>query len=95
MSLYFPLVCVCVVLKSVVHPFREKLCTVIKRYFMEFPGGPVVGDSVLSLLWLRFSPWPENFCMLRARPKKKKRNSIILYVVVYYLGPASKEETLE
>ena len=30
----------------------------------EFPGGLVVKDSALSLLWLGFDPWPENFCML-------------------------------
>lgn len=27
----------------------------------EFPAGLVVKDSALSLLWLRFDPWPENF----------------------------------
>ena len=30
---------------------------------MEFPGGLAVEDLALSLLWLGFSPWPENFCM--------------------------------
>ena len=42
----------------------------------EFPGGLVVKDWALSLLWfvfllwlellqwLRFDPWPGNFCML-------------------------------
>ena len=39
---------------------------------LEFPGGPAVKDSALSLLWLRFDPWPGNFRMLRERPKKKK-----------------------
>ena len=27
----------------------------------EFPGGPAVKDLALSLLWLRFDPWPRNF----------------------------------
>ena len=27
----------------------------------EFPAGLVVKDSALSLLWLRFDPWPKNF----------------------------------
>ena len=30
----------------------------------EFPGGLAVKDSVLSLLWLRFSLWPRSFRML-------------------------------
>ena len=34
-----------------------------------------VEDLVLSLLWLRFDPWPGNFHMLRARSKKKKKKS--------------------
>ena len=32
-------------------------------------------DPVLSLPWHRFDPWPGNFCMLKARPKKKMRES--------------------
>ena len=24
-------------------------------------------------MWLRFDPWPQNFCMLQAEPKKKKK----------------------
>ena len=31
-----------------------------------------VKDTVLSLLWHKFDPWPGNFCMLRVRPKNKK-----------------------
>ena len=30
---------------------------------------PQVKGLVLSLLWLGFDPWPQNFCMLWARPK--------------------------
>ena len=33
----------------------------------------MVKDSVLSLLWLRFDPWPGNFHMLKVWPKKKKK----------------------
>ena len=33
----------------------------------------MVKDSALSLLWLGFDPWPGNFCMLQAQPKKKKK----------------------
>ena len=29
-----------------------------------------IKDLALSLLWLRFNPWPGNFFMLQARPKK-------------------------
>ena len=27
----------------------------------------------VTLVWLRFSPWPGNFCMLKAQQKKKKK----------------------
>ena len=35
----------------------------VKRHFKtpEFPGGLALKDSVLSLLWLRFDPWPGKF----------------------------------
>ena len=45
----------------------------------EFPGGLVVKGLALSLLWLRsllrygFSPWPGDFCMPWAWPKKGKK----------------------
>ena len=29
-------------------------------------------DSALSLVWLRFDPWPGNFHMPQVQPKKKK-----------------------
>ena len=32
-----------------------------------------VKDPALSLLWLRFEPWPGNFHMLWVHPKKKKK----------------------
>ena len=43
-----------------------------------FPGGLAFKDLALSLLWLgsllwhSFDPWPRNFHMLQAEPKKKK-----------------------
>ena len=32
-----------------------------------------VRDLELSLLWHRFAPWPKNFHMLQARPKRKRK----------------------
>ena len=54
----------------------------IVNAFLEFVGALAVKDLVLSLLWLgsllwcRFDPWPGNFCMQRAQPKKKKKKKI-------------------
>ena len=42
-----------------------------KIMVQEFPGGLVIKDSVLSLLWLSFDSWPRNFHMPWAQPKKK------------------------
>ena len=45
------------------------------KQVLEFPGGLVVKDWVLSLLWielllwLKFDPWPRNSCMPQAQPK--------------------------
>ena len=39
----------------------------------EFPGGLVVKDPALSLLRLRFNPWPRNFCMQWVPPLQKKK----------------------
>ena len=38
---------------------------------MEFAGGLEVKDLMLSLLWQGFHPWPGNFCVPEAWPKKK------------------------
>ena len=38
----------------------------------DFPGGLMVKDSALSLLWLRFDPWPGNFGMPQIEPKINK-----------------------
>ena len=40
-----------------------------KKSKWEFPGGLVVKNPALSLLWLGFQPWPGNFCMTWAWPK--------------------------
>ena len=50
------------------------------RIHLEFLGGLVVKDSVLSLLWLRFSPWPGSLHMLVAWPKKKKKKKKIQFI---------------
>ena len=39
----------------------------------EFPGGLVVKDLKLALLWLWFDPWPGKFHMLKVWQKKKKK----------------------
>ena len=39
-----------------------------------FPGGLMVKDPALSLLWLGFDPWPGNFRMPGAAEKKKKKS---------------------
>ena len=43
----------------------------------EFRGGLVVQGSLLLLLWLKFSLWPRNFCMLQVWPKIKNNNNKI------------------
>ena len=35
---------------------------------LELPGGLVIKDMILLLLWLRFSPWPGSFHMPWAQP---------------------------
>ena len=51
---------------------------ILKRYNLgEFSCGLVVKDLAVSLLWLglllwlKFDPWPGNFCMVWALPKKR------------------------
>ena len=34
---------------------------------------PALSQQLRSLLWLGFDPWPKNFYMLQAQPKKKKK----------------------
>ena len=46
----------------------------------ECPGGSVVKDPVLSLLWLwlllwfGFDPWPKGFCPLRVRVTQQQQH---------------------
>ena len=40
-----------------------------------------------SLLWHGFNPWPKNFCMPWARPKKKKKKNAHLFHWRYELTP--------
>ena len=42
---------------------------------VEFLGGLVVKNSVLSLLWLRFDPCPGSFCMPWGWPQKMYKNN--------------------
>ena len=50
--------------------------------YEEFPGSLVVKDLAFSLLrlgsllWLRFDPWPGNFCMSWVQPKKKRKKNM-------------------
>ena len=53
----------------------------------KFPSGLAVKDLVLSLLWLRFDPWPGYFCMLQAQQKKKKKKKKIKEnKIAYFMG---------
>ena len=66
----------------------------------EFPGGLVVKDLVLSLLWFRSSPWPGNLHMPQAWKKKKSSSSgdgaVMIYIkarndrTLYWVGFGSK-----
>ena len=51
-----------------------------------------------SWLWRGFSPWPGNFHILRARPKRKKKiqpvNSSLNSRKVYFQHPASKRHSI-
>ena len=45
---------------------------------MEFPGGLVVKDSALSLLWLGFDLWPRNFTC-HGYGQKQTKNRYMLF----------------
>ena len=47
--------------------------SVRKIEIREFPGGLVVKDLALSLLWLGFHPWPRNFHMPMGVGGKKRK----------------------
>jgi len=39
--------------------FLIKYIFIKSMHNLQFPGGPVIKDQMLSLLWLEFDPWPE------------------------------------
>ena len=43
-----------------------------KKKKLDLPGGLEVRDSALPLLWLRFNPWPRNFCTPQVMSQKKR-----------------------
>ena len=45
----------------------------LRKGIQEFPGGLVVKDLMMSLLWLGYRPWSRSFWILWAGPKKKKK----------------------
>ena len=64
---------------------------------LEFPGGRVVKDPALSLLWLgsllwcRFNPWPGNFHVPQVPQKRKKKKCltqsfVLLFCLVSFYG---------
>lgn len=46
-----------------------------KLSILEFPGGLVIKDPALSLLWLGFSLWPRNFWMPWVQPTRETGGS--------------------
>ena len=62
------------------------LNSLLKTDKLGFPGGLVVKDSVLSLLWLEFSPWARNLCMPWAQPKKVISMKSMYIYTSKYLG---------
>ena len=50
---------------------EESIAIISRRPLKEFPGGLVVKDLVLSLLWLEFDPMPGKFCIQWVRPISK------------------------
>ena len=56
---------------EVVSGLYERCMNIIKMKVPEFPGGLVIKDSVLSLLWLRSVPGQGN-CTYHGCDKKKK-----------------------
>ena len=49
---------------------EKSFLTILSKRALEFHGGLVVKDPLLSLLWQGFSPWPGNFCVSWAWPNK-------------------------
>ena len=71
-------VCLLVIIYLLLGVSFKIFCSLKLKKKIEFPGGLVVKESVLTLVWLRllvwleFSPWPGNFCMLWAQKNKIK-----------------------
>ena len=64
-----------------------------KLRVLELPSNLAIKDSALSLLWHKFDPWPRDFLMPRAQPRKNIKNSTILvspynivHLALYYIG---------
>ena len=52
-------------------PFDEKSCKIGSSLMVQQVKDPTLSLLWLgSLLWLRFDPWPGNFCMPQVQPKK-------------------------
>lgn len=54
--------------------------TLRSQIWLGSPGGPVVKDLALlllfgTLLWQEFHPWPGNFCLMKAWPKDNYKNN--------------------
>ena len=46
-----------------------------KDFFWSSLAAQWLKDPALSLLWRRFSPWPENFCMLQVLPPNPPKSN--------------------
>ena len=67
----------------------------------ELPGGLAVKDLMLSLLWLRFDPWPGSFHMSachgysqkkkKKKKKKENKNSFLAGIIASKLWRKSKK----
>ena len=62
---------------------------------VEFLGGLVVKDLVLSLLWHRFDLWPRNFCILQAQPNKKAKERHYITRTMIQMTTDVSSETME
>ena len=56
--------------KNTVEKMIYQLSRSVLKMQQVSPSGLAVGDSAWSLGWLRFAPWPRNFCIPQAQPKK-------------------------
>ena len=61
-------------MSEVMGNFSREMQTI--KMNQEFPGGLAVKDLALSLLWVKFKPWPENFCMPWVQLNNNNNNHI-------------------